>query len=518
MSKGNYDITHKSKKLWEQLRRFDLTVKQRQELSSELHSLVKGKAKELVFAHDTSRVIQCMLKFCSQEEKNALFEELKDDIVAMTKSKYAKFFVRKLLKYGTKTQRNYVFRKLYGSIRKLIKHAEAAEIIECAYNDYANAVQRNSMAEEFYGPSFSLFKTSEQRSLDTIMKSNPEKRDSILSNMKEALSALVDKSVLQYSIVHRIFREFFTYAPDKMRAEMIETVREGAIHMVHTRDGSRVAMTCLWYGTAKDRKVMIKSFKTYLNKICKEEYGHLVLAAMLDVVDDTKLVQKAVLEEIMKTLPDLTSDQYGRKVVLYLLSPRDPVHFHPDIVKVLQQGDNNPHSKKDAEVRRRELLEFASRPLIQFIKDNCRELVRNNASLLMILTIITHAKSDPTEAMRAVAELAAEPFVAGSLDNQHLVEHAAGHLTLKRLILNDTQRIKNGETVLFSGILLDVLPEGSLKSWAACNRGCFVLLALLELNHPEISGKVKAELSTVQHSLKMMDFKGAAMLLTKLTG
>ncbi len=35
------------------------------------------------------------------------------------------------------------------------------------------------------------------------------------------------------------------------RQEMIEIVRESVIHMLHTRDGARVAMHCLWYGTAK---------------------------------------------------------------------------------------------------------------------------------------------------------------------------------------------------------------------------------------------------------------------------
>lgn len=41
-------------------------------------------------------------------------------------------------------------------------------------------------------------------------------------------------------------------------------------------------------------------------------------------------------------MSDLAVDQYGRKVLLYLLAPRDPIHFHPDIVKVLQDGDDNP--------------------------------------------------------------------------------------------------------------------------------------------------------------------------------
>ena len=110
--------------------------------------------------------------------------------------------------------------------------------------------------------------------------------------------------MLQYSIVHKLFLEFFTYAPDKLRSvsttflyanawvslefpisyykssdlctsyvslfllgklgaftscnhrmwplqEMIEVVREGLIHMLHTREGARVTMMCLWFGTAK---------------------------------------------------------------------------------------------------------------------------------------------------------------------------------------------------------------------------------------------------------------------------
>jgi len=32
---------------------------------------------------------------------------------------------------------------------------------------------------------------------------------------------------------------------------MIESVREHVVHMLHTHDGARVAMSCLWHGTAK---------------------------------------------------------------------------------------------------------------------------------------------------------------------------------------------------------------------------------------------------------------------------
>lgn len=32
---------------------------------------------------------------------------------------------------------------------------------------------------------------------------------------------------------------------------MIEAIREAVIYMIHTHDGARVGMNCLWHGTPK---------------------------------------------------------------------------------------------------------------------------------------------------------------------------------------------------------------------------------------------------------------------------
>ena len=48
--------------------------------------------------------------------------------------------------------------------------------------------------------------------------------------------------------------------------------------------------------------------------------------------------------------------------------------------------------------------------------------------------------------MKAIAKIAAEPFVAGSLQNMHIVEHTAGHIALKQLIQNDKERIHSGKS------------------------------------------------------------------------
>ncbi|ELU16136.1 hypothetical protein CAPTEDRAFT_163846 [Capitella teleta] len=516
-SNESYEITERAKELWEDLRRFELTPEKRQEMSKELYGIIKGKASRLIYAHDTSRVIQCLLKYGTQTYKDALFEELKDEIPKLMISKYAKYFVRRLLKYGTKVQRNFVFSQMKGNICRFIKHAQAGEIVEYAFNEFANVSERTAMIEEFFGPCYQLYKTPELTTLKEIIANNADKQEVILRNMKETLSVLVDKNVLQHSIVHYVFMEYFTHATPEARSEMIEILRESAIHMLHTREGARVAMLCLWHGSAKDRKVMVRSFKTFVKRICLEEYGHMVLLAAFDSIDDTKVMQKVILDEIVKDLPDIITDQFGRKVVLYLLCPRNPLHFHPDVMKVINQGDENTQSKKDVAIRRRELLDAVSKPLVQYVAEHCREIVTDNASLLTLLAIITHTKADPTTAMQAISKIASEPFTAGSLENMHIVEHTAGHLTLKKLILNDAERMKAGEKVIFSCILLDILPEGALKSWAACNRGCFILIHLIELNHPDVSPRVKEELKPVKASLKKMKLKGAQILLKKLS-
>ena len=51
--------------------------------------------------------------------RDKLFAELKEDILEMSKSKYAHFFVQKMLRYGTKEQRAHIFKTMEGNIAKV---------------------------------------------------------------------------------------------------------------------------------------------------------------------------------------------------------------------------------------------------------------------------------------------------------------------------------------------------------------------------------------------------------------
>jgi pumilio family protein 6 len=343
----NYDIISRTLQLWEKLRRHDLKEAERAELLEQMLSIITGHIHEFALKHDTARIIQCCLKYGTPQQHTTIFNELKDHIVELSKSKYAKFTVKAMMRLCTPEQRHQLISALYGSVHRLARHREAAEVVETAYNDYANASERAALVQEFYGRKFALFKSreGEEKSLEEILEGGAQERGSVLCHMKEALMKLLDKSVVKHSIVHRALLDFLTHCDETSSAELIDTMKDVVVEILHTRDGSRVALQCLWHGTVKNRKVIVKSFKPYVKKICMEENGHVVVMGVFDTVDDTVLVRKAILSEMVSGLAELCDHQYGRRVLLYLLSPRNRLHFSSQFLEsVLQPGDGNQYT------------------------------------------------------------------------------------------------------------------------------------------------------------------------------
>ncbi|XP_048876032.1 pumilio homolog 3 isoform X2 [Brienomyrus brachyistius] len=519
--KDSYQVIIRAKQIWEMVRRKDCSKEKRCKLMSELQQLVNGKIKTIAFAHDSTRVLQCYIQFGSDEQRQEVFEELKDHMVELSKSKYARNIVKKFLMYGSKQQVAEVMRAFKGQVRQLLRHAEASSVVEYAYNDKAILSQRLMLTEELYGNTFQICKSTVCPTLEKVLEANPEKLNSIMDEMKQILTPMAQKeAVIKHSLVHKVFLDFFLYAPAKLRSEMIESIREAVVYLAHTHDGARVTMHCLWHGTPKDRKVIVKTLKTYIDKFAMGEYAHLVLLAAFDCIDDTKLVKQTILAEIITSLSDVISNKYGKKVLLYLLSPRDPAHFLPEIIQVLEKGDGNVHSKKDTAIRRRELLEAVSPPLLQYLCDHTRSMVMDKARCVAVSDILGGAVGDLQPAMEAVAELAKEDLVPGGVEGQlHVAEHPAGHLVLKWLIEQDAKLEEAGRKERFSSVLLEQVGLDKLKTWVSVNRGTIVLCCLLQSTQKSVAKAVKDALMPMVPELRKMKptSKGVEVLLEKLS-
>lgn len=76
----------------------------------------------------------------------------------------------------------------------MLRHKQAAEILELLYNDYATASQRAMIMQEAYGHHFALQLTANNvQRLDQAIELNPDRKQTILTNLNNLLVAMVSK-------------------------------------------------------------------------------------------------------------------------------------------------------------------------------------------------------------------------------------------------------------------------------------------------------------------------------------
>uniref|UniRef100_A0A1I7WZH0 CPL domain-containing protein n=1 Tax=Heterorhabditis bacteriophora TaxID=37862 RepID=A0A1I7WZH0_HETBA len=426
------------KLLWEKIRSSKTSKIEKDDCVSKLVGLVKGYASKLIYPHDTCRVIECLLALRRPGITTLLFDELTPEIVRMTKSVYARFFVQRMLKYGTKQQRDIIIGAFRNHAISLIRIVHAAEVsfvdelkysnlyiyifvLETAYNEYANAQQRFDIISEFYGREFVIFRADRPRTLDEIISEEPAKKKLIVQHIEELIFTIIEKYIF---------------------------------------------------------KLMVKNFKDLSVKAAMEHYGHRVLQAIFDTVDDTVLVNKYIVTELGNEIRKLILDPWGEKVIHYLVHPRDGRGMEKSEIIMLQEGDSNPFSKKEKKDRYSELYKGISEALYLFVAANMEELIfEHNKPKLVAGCLETTSQYDlfdrrvPSDLRRqcnqAIVDIAKQEFIPMDSERFHLIEHPAGSFVLLGALRCDKNLPENEQ---LSVMLVQELTSEQIGSWIACNK------------------------------------------------
>lgn len=56
-------------------------------------------------AHDTSRICECSIQHATQLQRWQIYNEIKKDFIELSKNRYGKFVMLKIIKYGEKEHR-----------------------------------------------------------------------------------------------------------------------------------------------------------------------------------------------------------------------------------------------------------------------------------------------------------------------------------------------------------------------------------------------------------------------------
>lgn len=555
--KQHFSLEQELASLWEKMRCRNISKEDRSKWISEALKKMKGKIPEIAGSHVSSRVLQTCAKYCSQEERNAVFEELQPQFLTLARNTYAVHLITKMLDNATKKQLADFISSLHGHVASLLRHMVGSVVVEHAYN-LGNATQKQAMLVELYSTELQLFQDlgsiKERRLVDIISKLQLQKA-SVSRHMTSVVQPILEKGIVDHSIIHRLLMEYVTIADQSSAAEVIQQLSGPLlVRMIHTKDGSRIGMLCVKHGNAKERKKLVKGLKDHVSKIAHDRFGNMLLVSVLSHVDDTKLTSKVVIRELKAVLKEIIMDKDGRRPLLQLLHPNCSRYLSPDDLasldlsipslctkvemsselteqkeasEIVQADEDKSDSeeptanknsssselgeggKKDPLVRRRELLinSGLAESLIDVCGEMAGELLVSRFGKEVMYEVATGGAdgillNDLDEKLHnlyeAVAALAAKPKSEGSKE-EHLLENFHSSRTIRKLVLDCPS---------FASVLWENTLKGKCEMWAQ-GHSCKVITAFLESSDSSVRELAKEELQPLidAGTIKLPDTK-----------
>ncbi|RMZ88663.1 hypothetical protein DV736_g4112, partial [Chaetothyriales sp. CBS 134916] len=536
-AKPHADSLHRSKKLWEKLRiKSSVSKEERAKLVEELFGIVTGRVKDFVFKHDSVRVVQCALKYATSQQKKGIARELRGSYKELAESKYAKFLVAKIVMIGNE-ERDWVVGEFCGHVKRLIRHPEAGWIMDDIYRGIATKEQKARLLREWYGPGFVIMNVEGPVTADLskILEDHPAKRGPIMAHLKEMTNQLVQKKSTGFTMLHDALLQYFVNcklgSPEHTEfLDMLKDDDDGDLfkNLAFTKDGSRLVCLALAHGNAKDRRTILKCFKTHIKALAGDVHGYHVLLAAYEVIDDTVMTAKAIFPELLnrdmeqkakeQELLAQATHRTARIPLLWPMSPDPPKWLIPDAEALMLtelREIRKETSKKDPEKRRTELVEAMSQPLLDLIASQAVSLAGSSFGCQFITEILFGASGEKRSAIEAVARLVDD-------ENVRLDDAYVGRM-LKSLVQGGTFDKATNSIILvdppldFDNLLYQQIvakDQEAIVGWATGSNP-FTVLAMLESStfkhRDELTATLKAHASELDAGKP-----GGRMILEKI--
>lgn len=254
-SKNTYEISIEAKQIYEKLK--CRKTEKRSDLAEKLYNLFSpgDTLRKVVMAHDTARIIQCMLKFATPSVREQLSDQLMPFAVEMSISKYAHFCVLRMFKYGSPVTKSKLVDTFFGHIVKLACHNISSKILDHVYLTVANPKQKAYMRQEFYGDLYKKSKDDNVKCLSDCYKDMNNMKASILSSVKANLEHVSNKQLVDNSLVHAIMLEYVKEMEEDKVEETVTMFAALIPLMLTTKDGSQAAIITFHKSTPKNRRV-----------------------------------------------------------------------------------------------------------------------------------------------------------------------------------------------------------------------------------------------------------------------
>jgi pumilio family protein 6 len=89
-AKPHSTLLNDAKRVWSLARQQNIPSAQRQKHIQDLMNVIRGKVKDIVLKHDASRIVQTIIKYGKQKERDEVALELKGKYRDLVQNRYSK--------------------------------------------------------------------------------------------------------------------------------------------------------------------------------------------------------------------------------------------------------------------------------------------------------------------------------------------------------------------------------------------------------------------------------------------
>ena len=89
-AKPNSELLIEAKRAWSSARQKNISKLERDKYVKALMDVIRGKVKDIVFKHDARRIVQTVVKYGGQKEREEIAKELSGKYKELAQNKYSK--------------------------------------------------------------------------------------------------------------------------------------------------------------------------------------------------------------------------------------------------------------------------------------------------------------------------------------------------------------------------------------------------------------------------------------------
>lgn len=373
------------KKMWEKLRKTNLKDKnEKKELCEKIWEISKNMIDQLIYKHDTCRIIQTLYKNLNVNLKDNIVNVLLKYFLNLSFSKYGKHLIKNILLNSNKSQRDKVINSLNCNYSKMVCHKESVDLLELIYFQYSNSIQKKNILLEFWGINGIILKNDyKDDSLKKIVESSSEKKKSISRSLFKLIDSCINKHITIPRLFHVLLKDYLSIYLSEIEKKknlvngLLDLLSDQIPNLIYSYEGYYSLCVLISSSGSKERKSIIKSLKDNFHELYYDKYGHLILICLLMNVDDTVLLHKIFLCFDENNFYTFVNHKYGRRPLLYLLKSLSTKYFCPDNKNELEFFEKIAYrstSKKPQTLRRSELLNLSIESFynysLSFLKTN----------------------------------------------------------------------------------------------------------------------------------------------------